>query len=272
MKNIFLCATTFLLINTELRSENDSQEAKDWDSRQELVSQLSKNVDRTLRTNSRAVRRGAENPRVNNLLKSQVDQINSRLKNRKLGISVVMNSAPKTQFQLTTPELEQVLNGLNPYQRDFAESAFQTKRIMGRLLHITNLSFEGPIPEGHKALAIDLENPAEAPKELKETLEKFSRAKGKNYIALFTDVIPLPDPSYSLKSEVVVEQKSDGEIAVYHQRIRNRSAGKAFAQVYTELPPALLLIRKSELLQPVKRDLKISHSIIDTYDTTVENL
>jgi len=185
---------------------------------------------------------------------------------------MVTNSTPKTQFQLTTPELEQVLNGLNPYQRDFAEGAFQAKRIMGRLLHITNLSYDGPIPEGHKAIAIDLENPADAPKELKDTLDKFSRTKGRNYIAIFTDVIPLPDPSYSLKSEVVVEQKPDGEIAVYHQRIRNRTAGKAFAQVYTELPPALLLVRKSELLQPVKRDFKISHSIIDTYDTTVENL
>lgn len=257
--------------NLDSQPKGDLPAAEAWDRRQEVISQLSKNVDKVLRTNSRAVRRGTENPRVNNLLKSQVDQANHRLRTRKLAINVYGDQDKKSQFQLTTPELEQVLNRLNPYQRDFAESAFQTKKLLGRLLHVSILPFDGNLPESHRAFAVDLEKATETPPEVKSFLEKFGKSKGNSYIAIFTNRIPLPDPSFSLKSEVLVEQKTNGDITVYHQRLRNRDSNKMFAQVYTELPAVTVFVRKSELIQDLKPDSKISHLIIDTYDTNGQN-
>lgn len=266
----FVLASSLVLISEDTLAL-DSSKAKAWDQRQEFVDQLARNFDKVLRTNSRAVRRGVDNPRVNNLLKSQVDQVNNKLRARKLGVTLLADSSTKTQFQLTTPEIEQVLNKLNPYQRDFAESSLQSKKVMGRLLHFTSVAFEGPVPDDHQAMAIDLEKPIEAPAKLKSLLEKYAKAKGSKYVALVTNRVPLPDPSYSLKSEIVAEQKPSGEITIYHQRMLNRDTGKMFAQVYTELPPAVLLVRKSELFQDLGSSTKISHLIIDTYDTNAQN-
>ncbi len=267
----FVFFASSLVLTTESPASQESSAARAWDQRQDLVDQLARNFDKVLRTNSRAVRRGVDNPRVNNLLKSQVDQVNNKLRAKKLGVTLLADSSSKTQFQLTTPEFEQVLNKLNPYQRDFAESSLQSKKVMGRLLHFTHVAFEGSVSDDHKASLIDLEKPIEAPAKLKSLLEKYAKAKGDQYIAIVTNPVPLPDPSYSLKSDVVAEQRTSGEIIVYHQRSRNRDSGKAFAQVYTELPPAVLLVRKSELFQNVRPDTKISHLIIDTYDTTAQN-
>jgi hypothetical protein len=270
MITFFVLASSLILI-TQDTPALDSSKAKAWDQRREIVDQLARSFDKVLRKNSRAVRRGADNPRVNNLLKSQIDQVNKKLRARKLAVHLLADSSTKTQFQLTTPEIEQVLNKLNPYQRDFAESSLQSKKVMGRLLHFTNVAFEGPVPDDHKASVIDLEKPIEAPAKLKSVLEKYAKAKGSKYVALVTNRVPLPNPSYSLKSEIVAEQKPSGEVIIYHQRMLNRDSDKAFAQVYTELPPAVLLVRKSEFFQDVEPNTKISHLIIDTYDTNARN-
>jgi len=247
--------------------ERISADAQIWDARQEEFKKTIKEMNDILKKNGRAVRRGNENPRVESLLAQAINRLNTRLKRRNLKLNVSREASKHESFlPVTTHEVEFMLSSMDPYRREFAEMAFRSKRILGDLLTGRGLSVD-QVPESLEGKNfVDLETyTATGDRKFDELMQSFIKRGGKRCYALILPKVELPDGSYSASPIFTVEQTKDGNIKIFQERLKTRSADALSIQVFTTAPRQILFVPKDELETALSSKTQIQSLVLTVY-------
>jgi len=244
-----------------------SPDARAWETRQDELKVLAKTISKTLSQNSRTVRKGNENPRVESLVSNHLVTTNKRLRSRGLYLWISENNqAAEKRLSLTGHEIQHVLASMDPYRREFAENALLRKNLLGHLL--TGRSFnliDIPTSLENKKF-FDLETfKGSGDRKFDGVIHNLAKRAGNEFYVVILPVVDLPDSSFSASPSFTVEQLKDGSLNIYQERFKNPSQGLMAAQVYSTAPRNLLFVSKSDLSRPLLDETPIRSYVLNAY-------
>lgn len=244
-----------------------SKDAKAWEARQEELKRLAKDINKNLSRNSRAVRKGNENPRVEGLITNSLIQSNKRIRARGLYLWISENNQPaEKRLSLTAHEIEKVLGAMDPYRREFAEGSFLNKNLIGYLL--TGRAFnlvEIPTSLESKRF-LDMEKfSSTGDRKFDEVLKNFTRRAGNKFYIIILPRVDLPDSSFSASPAFTVEQLKDGSMNIYQERFKSPQEGIMAAQVFSTAPRNLLFVSKTDLPKALSDETPIRSYVLNAY-------